>query len=54
MSEHELDKKALDAALRDARAKGLPEGWTVKLDVRTEKRKNCLAVSLAILHVNVI
>jgi hypothetical protein len=36
MSEHELDKKALDAALRDARAKGLPEGWTVKLDVRTE------------------
>lgn len=30
----ELSEKALQSALQDAKAKGLPDGWTVKLDVR--------------------
>jgi len=30
----DLSEKALKSALQDAKAKGLPDGWTVKLDVR--------------------
>jgi hypothetical protein len=33
MSTTELSDKALQSALQDARERGLPDGWTVKLDV---------------------